>query len=329
MQYRSLGASNVKISAVGLGCAGMSEGYGTHDDEQSLRTLSAAAERGVNFFDTSDAYGMGHNEELLGRFLKTWRDPVVIATKFGIVRKQGSPAPFIDNSPEYIRQACEASLRRLGLETIDLFYAHRRNPAVPIEDMVGAMAQLVQAGKVRHLGLSEVQSETLRRAHAVHPIAAIESEYSLWTRDPEAGVLNTCAELGVTFVAYCPLGRAFLTGTLTSTEHLEASDFRRRLPRFQLDAMEKNSRLVRKLQAFAAKRGVTSGQIALAWLLSKHPHVVAIPGTKQPRYATENAAAADITLGSREVLELDALFPPAVATGDRYPAPAMAGIEVA
>ena len=328
MDRRALGNTEESISAIGLGCAGMSGGYGTPDDTQSLRTLVTAIENGIDFLDTSDAYGGGHNEELLGRFLQGRRNRVVIGTKFGLVGKPGVCGTTIDNSPEYIRKACDASLRRLGIDTIDVYYAHRRDPAVPIEEMVGAMADLVQIGKVRHLGLSEVLPDTLRRACAVHPIAALQSEYSLWTRDAERQMLETCRALGVTFVAFCPLGRAFLAGAVTATDELEANDFRRRMPRFQGDALEKNVELVRALEAFAAKLEVTSGQVALAWLLAKHPHVVPIPGTKRPRYVVENAAAANIKLAPHEISVLDALFPPSIAIGNRYPPGAMAGIEV-
>jgi aryl-alcohol dehydrogenase-like predicted oxidoreductase len=326
MQQRSLGTTDKRISAIGLGCAGLSEGYGPPDEAQSRLTLSMALERGVTFLDTADVYGLGHNEELLGRFLRERRHPVVLATKVGLVRKPNQP-PAIDNSPDYLRSACEASLRRLGVETLDLYYLQRRDPDVPIEETVGALAQLVQAGKVRYLGLSEVNENTLRRAHAVHPITALQSEYSLWTRGPETGMLEACRSLGVTFVAYCPLGRAFLTGTVSSTDTLDANDFRRRLPRFQGEALKHNWQLLPALKSFASARDAAAGQIALAWLLAKHPHVVPIPGTKQARYMAENAAAADLALSAEEVRELDALFPPSAATGERYPPPAMMGIE--
>lgn len=271
---------------------------------------------------------VGHNEELLGRFLEGRRERVVLATKFGIVRDPHDPkARRIDNSPQYIRQACDASLRRLRIETIDLYYIHRRDRSVPIEDAVGAMADLVRAGKVRYLGLSEVLPETLRRAHAVHPIAAIQSEYSLWSRGPEREMLATCRELGVTFVAYSPLGRAFLTGAVKSGESFAPDDFRRTNPRFQGDALQQNLRLVQGLSEFARKRGATNGQIALAWLLSKHSHVVPIPGTKRPRYVIENAAAAGIELSAAEVATLDELFDPSAVAGERYAPAGMAHLE--
>jgi aryl-alcohol dehydrogenase-like predicted oxidoreductase len=328
MLRRPLGNTGATVSAIGLGCMGMSEFYGPGNDEQSLETLATALEQGIDFLDTADMYGLGHNEELLGRFLKGRRARVVVATKFGIVRNRDEPTGRrIDNSPRYIRQACDASLRRLGIDTIDLYYIHRRDPAVPIEDAVGAMGELVRTGKVRYLGLSEVAPETLRRAHAVHPITAIQSEYSLWTRDPEREMLATCRELGVTFVAYSPLGRAMLTGTVRNDESFAQGDFRRGNPRFQGEALRKNLSLVEGLADFAKKRGVTSGQAALAWLLSKNSDVVPIPGTKRPRYVIENAAATGVKLSPEGIAELDRLFDPAAVAGDRYPADRMANIE--
>lgn len=328
MLRRPLGETGTTVSAIGLGCMGMSEFYGPGNDQQSLETLATALDQGIDFLDTADMYGVGRNEELIGRFLKGRRERVVLATKFGIVRNPDAPAERrIDNSPPYVRQACDASLRRLGIEAIDLYYVHRRDPSVPIEDTVGAMAGLVKAGKVRYLGLSEVSPETLRRAHAVHPITALQSEYSLWTREPEQRMLATCRELGVTFVAYSPLGRAFLTGAVKSEESLASGDFRRSNPRFQGDALQQNLRLVEGLGDFAKKRGVTSGQVALAWLLSKHPDVVPIPGTKRPRYVIENAAAAGIKLSGEEVAVLDELFDPSAVAGDRYAPAGMASIE--
>lgn len=330
MLRRPLGKTGATVSAIGLGCMGMSEFYGPGNDQQSLETLATALDRGIDFLDTADMYGCGHNEELLGRFLKGRRERVVLATKFGIVRNPQVPTERrIDNSPQYVRQACDASLRRLGIDTIDLYYIHRRDPSVPIEDTVGAMAELVTAGKVRYLGLSEVAPETLRRAHAVHPITAIQSEYSLWTREPERQMLATCRELGATFVAYSPLGRAFLTGTVRNEESFAPGDFRRSNPRFQGEALRKNLRLVEGLAEVAKKRGATSGQIALAWLLSKHSDVVPIPGTKRPHYVIENAAAADIKLTSAEIAALDRLFDPDAVAGDRYASDRMTNIEKA
>ena len=327
MKRRPLGRSGRTVSAIGLGCMGMSEFYGPHDDAQSLDALAAALEFGVDFLDTADAYGHGHNEELLGRFLKGRRDKVFLATKFGIVRRPGSYERRVDNSPTYVRQACEASLKRLGIETIDLYYAHRRDPATPVEDLMGAFAALVRDGKVRHVGLSEISPATLRRAHRVHPVAAVQSEYSLWSREPEKEMLATCRELGVTFVAYSPLGRAFLTGKIESPDALAADDFRRANPRFEAVAFARNKRLAEGLAGFAAARGATSAQIALAWLLAKHPHVVPIPGTRRRSYLAENAAAVDFDLNAADVAALDALFPPGAAAGERYTPAGMAGIE--
>jgi aryl-alcohol dehydrogenase-like predicted oxidoreductase len=329
MEQRPLGMTDKTIGAIGHGCALFSEGYGTPDDMESLHSLEAAVEAGVSLFDTSDAYGIGHNEQLLGKFLRGRRDRMVIATKVGLVRKAGEPRTTIDNSPQYIRAACEASLRRLGIETIDLYYLQRRDPDVPLEDVIGAMARLVESGKVRYLGLSEVCAATLRFASNVHPIAALQSEYSLWSRGPESGVLDACRELGVTFVAYCPLGRAFLTGDITNIDELEPNDFRRRMPRFQRDTLEHNRKLLPALAAFAAGRHASCAQIALAWLLNKHSNVVPIPGSRQPQHIVENAAAADIKLSAQEISQLEALFPPSSVAGARLPPAAMAGIETA
>ena len=327
MEQRPLGLTGKQVGAIGHGCALLSEGYGTPDDDESLRTLVAASQAGVSLFDTSDAYGLGHNEQLLGRFLRGRRAQVTLATKVGVVRRPGDPRSTIDNTPQYIRAACDASLRRLGIETIDLYYLQRRDHGVPLAEAIGAMADLVAAGKVRQLGLSEVSAETLRLAFKIHPIAALQSEYSLWTRGPETEVLDTCRELGVTFVPYCPLGRAFLTGEITDTASLEANDFRRRMPRFQPGAIEKNRELLPALTAFAAVRQASSAQIALAWMLCKHSNVVPIPGTRRPQHVMENAAAANIRLSPAEIAELDALFPASAVVGARLPAPAMAGME--
>lgn len=327
MQRRALGTSGQTVSEIGLGCMGMSEFYGPRDEAQSLETLAAALDHGVDFFDTADMYGAGHNEELIGRFLKGRRDKAIVATKFGIVRAEGAYERRIDNSPTYIRAACAASLTRLGIETIDLYYAHRRDESVPIEETVSAMAELVAAGKVRFLGLSEVSPDTLRRAHAVHPIAAVQTEYSLWSRTPEDEMLGLCRELGVTFVAYSPLGRAFLTGTIANADDLAPDDFRRGSPRFQGEALAANQRLVEALAVLARARQASPAQIALAWLLRKHPHVIPIPGTKRQRYLLENIAAAEIALTPDEVKELDDLFPPTAPVGDRYPAAGRVGIE--
>ena len=326
MQHRPLGRTNLSVSALGLGCMGMSEFYGARDDGESLATLEAALAAGIDFFDTADTYGHGHNEELVGRFLKGRHDKMVLATKFGIVRKPGAYERRVDNSPAYIRAACDASLKRLGVERIDLYYMHRRNPDVPIEESVGAMAELVGQGKVKALGLSEVSVETLRRAHKVHPIAAVQSEYSLWTRDPEQGMLQACAELGVTFVAYSPLGRAFLTGTVSNPAALPEGDFRKASPRFQAEALERNNRLVAALEKFAGEHKAKPAQIALAWLLGKHPHVVPIPGTKRRTYLAQNAAAAEIKLAAADIAELDRVFAPGAVAGARYTEEGMKGV---
>lgn len=333
MEQRVLGTSGLTVSAVGLGCMGMSEFYGARDDERSLKVLEAAVEEhGITLLDTADMYGSGHNEELLGRFLKTERNKVQLATKFGI-RRPDNPRPaeyarrFSDSSAEYCRTAVEASLRRLGVETIDLYYCHRINPAVPIEETVGAMADLVKQGKVRFLGLSEVAPETLRRAHAVHPIAAVQSEYSLWTRDPEAGILPVCRELGVGFVAYSPLGRGFLTGALTDPTKLGPGDFRGCLPRTTGEAWESNRKTVEALGAVATEVGVKPSQLTLAWVLSRGRDIVPIPGTKRLEYLAENAAAAGITLSADVIARLDALFAPGTVIGDRYPEEGMRSLN--
>ena len=329
MKQRLLGQSKTPVSAIGLGCMGMSEFYGATDDAQSLATLAHALAIGINFFDTADTYGFGHNELLLGQLIQ--QDPaargrMVIATKFGIVRQPGKYERRIDNTPAYVQSACEASLRRLKVEAIDLYYCHRRNPDVPIEDMVGAMAALVVAGKVRQIGLSEVSGQTLRKANAVHPIAAVQSEYSLWAREPEADMLATCAELGTTFVAYSPLGRAFLTGAVNAAA-LADGDFRKNLPRFKDEAAVTNAALVASLSKFSSEKGVTNAQVALAWLLQKHPHVVPIPGTRQIKYLEQNAAAASCVLSEQDIAKLDAMFPPDAAAGRRYPDAGWVGIE--
>lgn len=330
MQTRFLGQQRLPVSAIGLGCMGMSEFYGASDDAESLRTLARALELGINFFDSADTYGHGHNESLLGRFLREGgaarQQQVVIASKFGIVREPGKYERRIDNSPAYIRQACEASLRRLGVEQIDLYYCHRRNPEVPIEEMMGALAQLVAAGKIGQIGLSEVSAATLRQAGAVHPVAAVQSEYSLWTREAEREMLATCAELGTTFVAYSPLGRAFLTGAVHSGQ-LAEGDFRKHNPRFVGAAEKINAQLVAELGRFAAARGLSNAQVALAWLLGKQPHVVPIPGTRRIAYLEQNAGAAAVSLKPEEIAELDRMFAPERVAGARYAEAGMVGIE--
>jgi len=329
MKTRMLGRAGQVVSAIGLGCMGMSEFYGPHDDTESLATLEYAFERGITFYDTADTYGLGHNEELLARFLARHREHVVIATKFGIVRQKGQYARRIDTSAAYVAQACEGSLRRLGIETIDLYYAHRLNPATPVEDTIGALSELVRAGKIRAIGLSEVSAATLRRAHAVHPITAVQSEYSLWTRDPEDGVLATCRELGVSFVPYSPLGRGFLTGTIRSVESLAEDDFRRTLqPRLQGENLAQNLKLVDAVQAMAAEKGYTAGQLALAWVLAQGDHIIPIPGTRRRKYIDENVGAIDVTLSAADLARLDRIAPRNAAAGERYTPEGMKGLNV-
>lgn len=328
MQFRALGKNGPRVSALGLGCMGMSDFYGDRDENESIATLHHAIDRGVTFFDTADMYGPYHNEELLGRAIAGRRDRVFIATKFGIVRDPANPqVRGVNGKPDYVRAACEASLRRLKIDTIDLYYQHRVDPNTPIEDTVEAMAGLVQAGKVRHLGLSEASPDTLRRAHAVHPITALQSEYSLWTRDPEDDVLATCRALGIGFVAYSPLGRGFLTGQIKRFEDLAPDDYRRNSPRFQGENFEKNLALVHSVNELAAKKGCTPGQLALAWVLAQGDDIVPIPGTKRRRYLSENLDALDVKLTPDELATINAVFPPGLAVGARYPESMMATLR--
>jgi len=321
MESRALGRSGLTVSAQGLGCMGMSEFYGPRDDAESLATIARALELGITFLDTADVYGPFVNEELVGRAIRGRRDEVVLATKFGIVRDPADPTKRgISGRPEYVRQCCEASLRRLGAERIDLYYQHRVDPQTPIEDTVGAMAELVRQGKVRFLGLSEAGSETLRRASRVHPIAALQSEYSLWSRDPEDDVLATCRELGIGFVAYSPLGRGFLTGQIKRFEDLAADDYRRFSPRFQGENFERNLALVGRVEALAREKGCTPAQLALAWVLAQGDDVVPIPGTKRRARLEENAAAGDVLLTDHDLARIDELAPRGAAAGERYPA---------
>jgi aryl-alcohol dehydrogenase-like predicted oxidoreductase len=322
MRTRKLG--NLEVSELGLGCLGMSEFYGPADERESLATIARARELGVTFLDTADAYGIGKNEELVGKAVRGRRQEFVIATKFGFVRDPTNPqARGISGRPDYVRTACERSLARLGIETIDLYYQHRVDPAVPIEETVGAMAELVRAGKVRHLGLSEAGPDTLRRAHAVHPITALQTEYSLWSRDPEDELLATCRALGIGFVAYSPLGRGFLTGQIKRFEDLAPDDFRRGSPRFQGENFARNLALVDEVGALARERGVTPAQLALAWVLARAEHIVPIPGTKRRDRLEENVAATELRLSPGDLAALEALAPRGVAAGDRYTAPGM------
>jgi len=315
---RTLGTTGVRVSTIGLGCMGMSEFYGSADDARSTALIHHALDRGTNFFDTADMYGPHTNEELVGAALRGRRDEAVIATKFGVMRDANGGWLGINGRPEYVRQSCEGSLKRLGIETIDLYYQHRVDPNTPIEDTVGAMAELVQAGKVRFLGLSEATPDQIRRAHAVHPITALQTEYSLWSRDPEQELLDTCAELGITFVAYSPLGRGFLTGQIQSVDDFEPGDFRAHNPRFQGENFERNLELVRSVQAMAADKGITAAQLALAWVLHKGDHIVSIPGTTKQHRFDENVAATGVVLSEEELAFLDRALPPGAAIGSRY-----------
>jgi aryl-alcohol dehydrogenase-like predicted oxidoreductase len=318
MRTRTLG-NGLVVSAEGLGCMGMSEFYGPGDDTESIATIHRAIELGVTFLDTADMYGPFTNEELLGRALLGRRHEVVLATKFGNERRADGSRVGINGRPEYVHSACEASLRRLQTDVIDLYYQHRVDPDTPIEDTVGAMSELVAEGKVRHLGLSEAAPETIRRAHAVHAITALQSEWSLWTRDPEVnGVLDTVRELRIGFVAYSPLGRGFLSGRFTTPDDFLEGDFRRNHPRFQGENFEKNLELVARVSEIAERKGVTPGQLALAWVLARGDDVVPIPGTKRRSYLEENAAAVEVTLSGTELRELDEVLPPGVASGERY-----------
>lgn len=328
MKQRKLGAHGPLVSEIGLGCMGMSAYYGGRDEAESIATLQRAVELGVTFFDSADMYGMGENEKLVGRVLGPVRDHVVIATKFGNTwDAQGRRGP-VRGDAAYVKSACEASLKRLGLDVIDLYYQHRVDPGVPIEETVGAMAELVAEGKVRHLGLSEAGPETIRRAAKVHPIAALQTEYSLWSRDPEAEILKVTRELGIAFVPYSPLGRGFLTGQIKSPEDLEVDDWRRNMPRFQGDNFQKNLDLASKIGELARARGCTPGQLALAWVLAQGEDIIPIPGTKRRSYLEENLGAAAIRLTPEELAEIDRILPPDAFEGERYPAEGMRALSL-
>ncbi|HEY1140968.1 MAG TPA: aldo/keto reductase [Lysobacter sp.] len=325
---RTLGRQGLTVSAIGLGCMGMSDFYGPSEETTNLAVLNHAIDIGVNFLDTADMYGVGENERLLAKVLKTRRDEVVLATKFGNVRAPNGDFLGVNGSPEYVAAACDASLQRLGVEHIDLYYQHRVDRNVPIEETIGAMQRLVEAGKVRHLGMSEASAETLRRAAAVHPIAALQSEYSLWTRDVEAEILPACRELGIGFVPYSPLGRGFLTGAIQNSGELAASDWRRTNPRFQEGNVEQNRALVEAVTELAQARGCTPAQLALAWLLAQGPDIVPIPGTRRISRLDENAAAARIQLSDAELQRIDAVLESHVVAGTRYPEANMSAVNV-
>lgn len=328
LPQRRLGKHGPLVSAIGLGCMGMSEFYGDRDEAESLATLRHALDAGVDFLDTADMYGPHTNEVLVGKAIAGRRDEVVLATKFGIVRDPNdSNMRGLDGRPEYVRQAIDASLARLGVDTVDLYYLHRVDPATPIEETVGAMAELVTAGKVRQLGLSEVSVDTLRRAHAVHPITAVQSEYSLWTRDPEQGMLSACTELGIALVAYSPLGRGFLAGQITRFEDFADDDYRRQSPRFQGENFQRNLELVTRIQAMAARKGCTASQLALAWVLAQGEQVIPIPGTKRRPYLIENIEALQVRLDAGELREIEQIFPVDAVAGARYSQAAMASVN--
>jgi len=328
MQYRKLGHSDLSVSAIGLGLMSMSGTYGKSDDAESIDVIHHAIDLGITFLDSSDMYGWGHNETLLGRALKGRRNAVVLTTKFGQVQSPDGKGNLVDGSPAYVMRACDASLKRLGVDVIDLYYQHRVDPKIPIEETVGAMSRLVEQGKVRYLGLSEAAPATIRRAHAVHRLSAVQSEYSLLYRQPAEDTLPVCRELGISYVAYSPLGRGFLTGRIQQLDDLPADDRRRQHPRFQEQNFDHNKKLIHRIEEIAGEKGVTPSQLVLAWLLARGEEILPIPGTKQRRYLEENLGAVDIRLSPSDIARIDEAMPPGAAAGTRYPEPQMKGVHI-